>query len=67
MTYTLWMHNFVTIGDLLVNLSNVVAFDVDGALVKRIWYTGSPTPVEVQGQVAANGLLTFLQAKGFLA
>jgi len=62
------MHNFVQIGDLIVNLANVVAFDADGPVVKRIWYTGSPTPVDIQAPgVAAAGLFKFLQDKGFLA
>jgi hypothetical protein len=62
------MHTFVQLGDLVVNLSNVVALDIDGITLKRIWYTGSPTPVEIQSPgVDARGLIKFLNDRGFLA
>lgn len=61
------MNSYVRVGDLIVNLANVVAFDIDGNAITKIWYAGSPTPVVIQAPgVAAAGFLQFLQAKGFL-
>jgi hypothetical protein len=62
------MHNFVTIGNHVVNLANVVAFDMEGQAIRKIWYVGSPTPLEIPAPgVSATTLLQFLQARGFLA
>jgi hypothetical protein len=60
------MAQFLQISDLLLNLDNVVAVDSDGTLVKRIWYVGSPTPVDLERDVPLRPLLDFLNTKGLL-
>jgi len=65
------MHTYVTVGSHIVNLANVVSFDLEGGFIRRIFYAGSPTPLEIPAPgIAAGGpqgLLAFLQARGFLA
>ncbi len=58
---------FVRLGDLIVNLANVVALDLDGQNVVRIWYTGSDKPVPLQTPVPGNQVLKFLSDRGLLA
>jgi hypothetical protein len=60
-----WMQ-FIYIGDLLVNLANVVAFDIDKGKVTRIWYTGSATPVPVESGGSDEKLVRFLKERGYL-
>jgi hypothetical protein len=58
------MHTFVTLGNMIVNLTNVVAFDAEGGIVRKIFYVGCPTPIEMPTGVSAAQLSQFLQAKG---
>jgi hypothetical protein len=61
------VHTYVRLSNLMVNLSNVVAFEAQGAVVTRIWFTGSTTPIAVQPPIDAAALDRFLQAKAFEA
>jgi len=57
---------FIQIADMIVNLSNVVAFDIDGQNIVRIWFTGSPTPLQLAGAVPAAPLIQALRARGII-
>jgi hypothetical protein len=62
------MHTFVTLENLIVNLANVVAFDLEQNAIRRIWYVGSTTPLELPPPgINFSGLQQLLQQKGFLA
>jgi hypothetical protein len=57
---------FIRIGDQLVNVDNVVSFDIDGSDIVRIWYTGSEKPLVLKPAVPATALLELLQSKQWL-
>lgn len=60
------MHTFVTLENLTVNLGNVVAFDMEQNAIRRIWYVGSTTPLELPSPgINGSGLVQFLQQKRF--
>jgi hypothetical protein len=57
---------FVRIGDQLVNLDNVVSFDIEGSDVVSIWYTGSNQPLLLRPAVPVAGILEVLNSKQWL-
>ena len=56
----------ILVGDQIVNLDNIVSFDIDNGMIMRIWYIGSSTPVTLMPPVSANAVLSALQQKGLL-
>lgn len=56
----------ILVGDQIVNLDNVVSFDIDNGFVVRIWYIGSSTPVPLQPPVQALTLINTLRGKGLI-
>ena len=54
----------IRIGDQIVNLDNIVSFDIDNGLVMRLWYVGSSTPVTLQPPLAFQIVENALRAKG---
>ena len=54
---------FVRIGDQLVNVDNVVSFDIEGSDIVRIWYIGSENPLLLKPAVPASVLLELLNSK----
>lgn len=60
------MAQFITLADQILNLDNVVAIDMDGASILRVWFTGSPTPLQLQNPVPAARILQFLRDRGLL-
>jgi hypothetical protein len=61
------MHTFFTLENLTINIANVVAFDVEQNAIRRIWYVGSSTPLELPAPgIAPAALFQFLQQKGFM-
>ena len=56
----------ILVGDQIVNLDNLVSFDIDGGVVVRLWYVGSSSPVSLQPPVPAQRVVETLRAKGLL-
>jgi len=56
----------ILVGDQIVNLDNVVSFDIDNGFIVRIWYIGSSTPVPLQTPVQAMAVINALKAKGLM-
>ena len=57
---------FVRIGDQVVNVDNVVSFDIDGSDIVRIWYIGCETPLQLKPAVPAGALLEILHGRQWL-
>lgn len=60
------MAQFITLADQILNIDNVVAIDMDGPNVVRVWFVGSATPLQLQNPVPAGQLLQFLRNRGLL-
>ena len=56
----------ILVGDQIVNLDNVVSFDIDNGVIVRIWYIGSSTPVTLQPPLPAQILVNTLHQKGLI-
>jgi hypothetical protein len=54
---------FVRIGDQLVNVDNVVSFDIEGSDIVRIWYIGSKKPLLLKPAVPVSAVLELLNSK----
>jgi hypothetical protein len=54
---------FVRIGDQLVNVDNVVSFDIEGSDIVRVWYIGSEKPLPLKPAVPAAAVLELLNSK----
>ena len=66
------MHTFLNVENFIVNLTNVVALEIQQnqqrqAVIRRIWYVGSTQPLELPDPgVPMAPLEQFLMQKGML-
>jgi hypothetical protein len=59
--------NFFPVGEHIVNLNNIVSFDIDrGDVVKRIWFLNSETAIELNPPVNSIALGNALRSRGLL-
>jgi hypothetical protein len=56
----------ILVGDQILNLDNIVTFDIDNGVVMRIWYIGSSTPVTPQPPIPFNAVVNALRQKGLI-
>jgi hypothetical protein len=56
----------ILVSDQIVNLDNIVTFDIDNGFIVRIWYIGSSTPVTLQPPINANAIIVELRRKGLI-
>jgi hypothetical protein len=60
------MAQFITLADQILNIDNVVAIDMDGTNILRVWFVGSSTPLQLQNSVPSARVLQFLKDRGLL-
>lgn len=57
---------FILVSDQIVNLDNIVTFDIDNGLIVRIWYIGSTVPVTLERPIRADMVFNEMRQKGLI-